>query len=206
MSKGELTRQRIVALAAPVFNQQGFAGTALSDLMGVTGLEKGGIYRHFESKQQLAEEAFDYAWEIAMDLRFKAADAIPNAVDRLRQTIRNFSERRTGLVAGGCPLLNTATDSDDSNPRLREKARAALHMWLDRLQSMVEEGQRRGEIRQHIDAVKLATWIVSTLEGSLMVSRLTRKNDAIEIACHHLEEYLESEVRAVPKQSAKTKR
>ena len=103
MSKGELTRQRIVALAAPVFNQQGFAGTALSDLMGVTGLEKGGIYRHFESKQQLAEEAFDYAWNIAMDLRFKAADAIPNAVDRVRQTIRNFSERRTGLVAGGCP-------------------------------------------------------------------------------------------------------
>ena len=60
MGKGELTRQRIVALAAPIFNQKGYAGTALSDLMRATGLEKGGIYRHFESKQELAEDAFDH--------------------------------------------------------------------------------------------------------------------------------------------------
>ena len=57
MSKGELTRRRIVAQAAPIFNQKGFAGTALSDLMQATGLEKGGIYRHFESKDQLFFEA-----------------------------------------------------------------------------------------------------------------------------------------------------
>jgi hypothetical protein len=87
----------------------------------------------------------------------------------------------------------------------RQKAQVALRSWLDRLQSIVEEGQRRGEIRQDIDTLNLATWIVSTLKGSLMVSRLTRKNDAIELACHHLEEYLESKVRARPKQSATVK-
>src|SRR5436190_4666477 len=45
--KGELTRRRIVERAAPVFNQRGYAGTSLSELVAATGLEKGGIYNHF---------------------------------------------------------------------------------------------------------------------------------------------------------------
>ena len=99
-------------------------------------------------------------------------------------------------MPGACPLLNTAIDSDDSNPPLRAKARQALSSWLDRLQSIAEEGKRRGEVRSEVDSAKLATLIVSTLEGSLMVSRLQRKDEPLDSACRHLEEYLESRVRA----------
>jgi TetR/AcrR family transcriptional repressor of nem operon len=164
--------------------------------MRATGLEKGGIYRHFESKQELAGEAFDYAWGIALDTRFEGTGKIPNTIDRLKQVVLNFRDRRAGLVAGGCPLLNTAIDSDDSNPQLRTRARRALSSWLDRLQSIVEEGRRRGEVRSDVDSAKLATLIVSTLEGSLMVSRLQRNDKPLDLACRHLEEYLESKVRA----------
>ena len=147
MRKGEQTRQEIIRRAAPLFNQKGYEGTALSDLMQATGLEKGGIYRHFDSKQELAGEAFEHAWKLAMDARFEGVEKIPSAVDRLRQFLRNFRERRSGLVPGGCPLLNTAIESDDGNAELRRKARQALRSWLDRLKSIVEEGQRKGEIR-----------------------------------------------------------
>src|SRR6201993_4466669 len=167
MRKGEQTRQEIIRKAAPIFNRKGYNGAALSDLMRATGLEKGGIYRHFESKQELAGDAFDHAWKIAMDTRFEGTDEIPNTVDRLKQIVRNFRDRRSGLVPGGCPLLNTAIDSDDGNPRLRGKARQALHSWLGRLESVVEEGQRKGEIRSAVRAAELATLIVTTLEGSL---------------------------------------
>lgn len=196
MRKGEHTRQEIIRKAAPLFNQKGYEGAALSDLMEATGLEKGGIYRHFGSKQQLAGEAFDYAWNLALNTRFEGTQAISNTVDRLKQIVRNFWERRAGLVPGGCPLLNTAIDSDDGNLELREKARRALSSWLKRLRAVVEEGQRRGEIRADIDPTELAGLIVSTLEGSLMVSRLERTNAARDWASRHLEEYLETKVRA----------
>lgn len=196
MRKGERTRQEIIRKAAPIFNQKGYEGAALSDLMAATGLEKGGIYRHFDSKQQLAAEAFDFAWNLALDSRFDGTPTISNTVDRLEQIVRNFWDRRAGLVPGGCPLLNTAIDSDDGNPQLREKARRALGAWLDRLESIIEEGKRRREIRGDIDSAELATLIVSTLEGSLMVSRLQRRDEARDCARHHLEEYLETKVRA----------
>jgi TetR/AcrR family transcriptional regulator, transcriptional repressor for nem operon len=196
MRRGEQTRQEIICKAAPIFNQKGYEGAALSDLMAATGLEKGGIYRHFDSKQQLAAEAFDYAWNLALDTRFEGTETISNTVDRLKQIVRNFWERRAGLVRGGCPLLNTAIDSDDGNPQLRAKARQALKSWLQRLRAIIEEGQRRREIRGDIDSVELATLIVSTLEGSLMVSRLQRKDDSRDWATRHLQEYLETKVRA----------
>jgi TetR/AcrR family transcriptional repressor of nem operon len=196
MRKGEQTRQEIIRKSAPIFNQRGYDGAALSDLMKATGLEKGGIYRHFDSKEQLAAEAFEYAWKVAIDTRFEGTQEISNSVDRLKQIVRNFRDRRSGLVPGGCPLLNTAIDSDDGNLELRRKARRALNSWLDRLRSIAEEGKRRGEIRSEIDSSELATLIVTTLEGSLMVSRLQRKDDPRNLACHHLEEYLETKVRS----------
>jgi TetR/AcrR family transcriptional regulator, transcriptional repressor for nem operon len=196
MRKGERTRQDIIRKAAPLFNQRGYDGAALSDLMKATGLEKGGIYRHFDSKQQLAAEAFDYAWKLALDNRFKGTQGISNTVDRLKQIIRNFRDRRSGLVQGGCPLLNTAIDSDDGNPQMRAKARRALSSWLDRLQAIAEEGQRRGEIRSGLDSTELAKLVVSTLEGGLMMSRLERRDDALDLACRHLEGYLDAQVCA----------
>ena len=197
MRKGEQTRREIIRKAAPIFNQRGYDGAALSDLMKATGLEKGGIYRHFDSKQQLASEAFDYAWKLALETRLEGTEQITNSVDRLKQIVRNFRDRSAGLVPGGCPLLNTAIDSDDGNPQLREKARRALGGWLERLGSIIEEGQQRGEIREDLECGELATLIVSTLEGSLMVTRLQRKREPLDLASRHLEEYLETRVRAI---------
>jgi len=196
MSKGEQTKQRIVEQAAPLFNQKGFAGTALSDRMRATGLEKGGIYRHFENKQELAESAFDHAWKIAIETRFAGTEEIADAADRLKQVVRNFRDRRNGLVPGGCPLLNTAADADDANARLRAKARHALNGWLERIQSMADEGKRRGEIRANVDSAELASLIAGTLEGSLMIGRLQRDSRPIDLACRHLEEHIERNVRA----------
>lgn len=196
MRKGQQTRRDIIRKAAPIFNQKGFAGAALSDLMEATGLEKGGIYRHFESKEQLAVEAFDYAWKAAVDARLEGTVEITNAVDRMKQIVRNFQERRAGLVAGGCPLLNTAIDTDDGNPRLRVKARRALETWLGRLQGVLEEGKLRGEVRPDADVEQISTVIVSALEGGLMVGRLQKDGDALAGVVQHLESYLETQVRA----------
>jgi TetR/AcrR family transcriptional regulator, transcriptional repressor for nem operon len=196
MGKGESTRQRIVAQAAPVFNQKGYAGTALSDLMKATGLEKGGIYRHFSGKQELAEDAFDYAWNAVTQARLAGLDEVPNAVDRLMRFVANFRDRRTGPVPGGCPLMNTAVESDDSNPALRAKARKALDAWLDRLRSIIDEGKRHGEVAAHIDSAHLATLIVGSLEGAVLLSRIKKTAEPLEVACAHLTAYLGKNVRA----------
>jgi hypothetical protein len=64
------------------------------------------------------------------------------------------------------------------------------------MQSIAEDGKRRGEVRSDVDSAKLATLIASTLEGSQMMSRLQKKEEPRDLAVRHLEEYLETRVRA----------
>src|SRR5258708_12560080 len=94
-----------------------------------------------------------------MDTRFEGKEQIPNTVNRLKQIVRNFRDRRAVVVPGGCPLLNTAVDSDDGNPKLRAKAPQALSSWLDRQQSIAWEGQRRGQPRSDLYSDNLPTSI-----------------------------------------------
>jgi TetR/AcrR family transcriptional regulator, transcriptional repressor for nem operon len=195
MKKGERTRERIIRQAAPLFNQRGYEGSSMQEIMAATSLEKGGIYRHFESKQELAVEAFDYAWAEALRARRHDLDHIENSVDRLIQFIANFVERR-GSVPGGCPLLNTAMDSDNGNAVLRARARQALEGWQKFLSEIIASGMRRGEIQANINKAKLANVIISSLEGAIMISRLEQSVDALRDAQTHLVNYLEAKVRA----------
>ncbi len=193
MSKGEATRQRIIAQAAPLFNQHGYEGCSLQDVMAVTGLEKGGIYRHFDSKEELAAEAFDFAWATTLSKRFDNLAAIPNHVDRLKQHILNFTVR-SGLP-GGCPLLNTAVDSDNGNPVLRERVRKALRGWQNSLKKILHEGIAAGTIQPDIDINKTASLLIGTLEGGMLISRIEKSDQALRNALDHLDNYLETKIR-----------
>jgi TetR/AcrR family transcriptional repressor of nem operon len=193
MTKGEQTRRKIVAAAAPIFNQQGYEGSSLADLMAATGLKKGGIYRHFSSKEELAAEAFDYTCKAAWKARMLHVDEKATGIERLKQFIVNFIAYRSP-VAGGCPILNTAIDADDGNPVLRARAGKALRSWVARLQAIVKRAAEHGEIRSGVDPKAVATLIIATLEGALMVSRLERNDYALLRVQEHLRHYLEIEV------------
>ncbi|HXE63416.1 MAG TPA: TetR/AcrR family transcriptional regulator [Bryobacteraceae bacterium] len=192
LSKGEKTRQQIVEAAATMFNQRGYEGSSLSELMATTGLEKGGIYRHFSSKEELAAEAFDYMWQTARDLRLTGLDGL-TGVTWLKVYIGNFVNNRSP-VAGGCPIMNTAIDADDGNPMLRMKVTKALKSWRCRLRTVIENGMASGEIRPDVDARAAATLIVATLEGALMMSRIERTYEPLREVQRHLNSYIEREL------------
>src|SRR5262245_26241389 len=83
VTKGQQTRQHIIQQAATLFNQRGYSGSSISDVMQYTGLQKGGIYRHFQSKEQLALAAFDYAQQQSTCRLVEAVAAETDAVQQL---------------------------------------------------------------------------------------------------------------------------
>ena len=186
MPKGELTRQRIVELAAPIFNRRGFAGCSMQDVMDATGLEKGGIYRHFASKEDLAAEAFRFAVKNSVKMRTEGLDPAWSALEKLRYVVRQFVEVPSP-TPGGCPIMNTAIDSDDGNPALRRLAAEAIADWRTRLAAIVADGIRRRQIRRSVDPCQVANALIAALEGALMISRLEGSNAALRDAQESLE-------------------
>jgi TetR/AcrR family transcriptional repressor of nem operon len=195
MTKGDQTRREIIQKAAPLFNQKGFEGTSLSDLMRATGLQKGGVYRHFSSKEELAGEAFDYAWQRAVEVRQDGIDEALGSVERLKKMIDNFVDLREGLVPGGCPLMNSAVEADDGNPVLRARAKSALRSWMARVSKAVARGIAEKEIDPRVDPQILAQLIISNLEGALLISRIENDRAPLNHARKHLREYIDTKVR-----------
>jgi TetR/AcrR family transcriptional regulator, transcriptional repressor for nem operon len=204
MRKGEATRQRIIEQAAPLFNQRGYEGCSLNDIMAATGLEKGGIYRHFESKEELAAEAFDFAWSLTSGRRRQALENIPNHVDRLKRYVANFVQR-SGFP-GGCPLLNTGVDSDNGNPVLRERVRKALQGWKSLIEAILTDGIAAGTVRPTVDPVKAASILIGGLEGGMLLSRIDRNDRALRDSLEFLDAWLENEIRNPVPQTALTRR
>src|ERR1700719_1675809 len=193
VTKGERTRQKILETAAVLFNQRGFTGCSMGDIVEASGLEKGTLYGHFSSTEELALLAFDYAWKDTSDKRLRNVETLSNAVDKLRLHIDNYVN--TPSFPGGCPLLNFAVDADDGNPALRTRVRKALKGWEDLLAKIVEDGQSAREIKPEIDSHSVANLVISILEGATVVARINKRSTALEDAQRHLNLYLETAVR-----------
>lgn len=191
MRKGQETREYIVKQAAELFNQQGYFGSSISDIMRVTGLEKGGIYNHFGSKDQLALEAFDYAIQV---LARKYTEALRGRKSSIEQLISIVSIYRHIIedppLKGGCPLLNTATESDDTHPALRDKARQAMDQFRKMISMVIHRGMRKGEISPTVEVESVSVFIISTMEGAVMMSKLYGECKYMQQALQHLTEYI----------------
>ena len=129
-------------------------------------------------------------------------DEKANAVEKLKQLIASFIDHRPPIV-GGCPVLNTAVDTDDGNPALRDRVQKALRSWRLKLQSIVKQGVAAGDIRADADPKSVAILIIAGLEGALMMSRLDRNDDAQRRVQAHLNHYLHTEVASAAATLAK---
>jgi TetR/AcrR family transcriptional regulator, transcriptional repressor for nem operon len=193
MRKGERTRQMIVARAAQVFNVHGYFGASMSNLIRETKLGKGGIYNHFDSKEMLALEAFDYAVDLVRE-RFRAALAgQERAADRLLAIVGVFrSLIDEPPLLGGCPVLNTAIEADDTNPALRDRACQAMAEWQELIIRTARKGIKAGDLRPDIDPEALATVITAALEGAVMLSKLYDDPVHMRRAVDHLTAHVRS--------------
>jgi TetR/AcrR family transcriptional regulator, transcriptional repressor for nem operon len=192
-TKGAATRQRIVELAAPVFNQRGYVGASMRDLVDATGLEKGGIYNHFGSKEHLALEAYDHAMSLVTDALARSQKPGDDAVQRLQAMARSFAKSaRKPVIDGGCPIMNTAIEADDTHPDLRDRARESMTLWHRLIGRIVKDGIAAGTLRPDVDPYELASVLTSSLEGGLMLARLYDDPIHMDRVIAHVSTYVET--------------
>jgi TetR/AcrR family transcriptional regulator, transcriptional repressor for nem operon len=191
-TKGQRTRADIVERSAVLMNRQGFLAAPIE----ATGIQKGGLYRHFESREALANEAFDYAVSQVRARFMQALEGRQGACAQLHGLLDAYAGA-TGDVpfAGGCPIMNTAIEADHAHPGLRLRAQEAMNGWHGLLQRIVEAGLKAGEIRPDTNPAQVATLIIACTEGAVMLSHLYGDSSHLKAARTHLARYVESELR-----------
>jgi TetR/AcrR family transcriptional regulator, transcriptional repressor for nem operon len=193
MSKAQQTKARIVQQAAAVFNQKGYAGSSIADIMQATGLKKGGIYNHFQSKDELAVAAFDYAVSLMSQEVWSAVKTKRNAIARLQALVSSYLVYiEAPPIVGGCPILNTAIEADDTDSPLRDRAIAAINNWRNLIVRIINQGIKKGEIPSTIEPDTVATIIICNIEGAIMMSQLEKNPIHLERAIAHLQNYIQN--------------
>jgi TetR/AcrR family transcriptional repressor of nem operon len=174
LSKAERTRLFILETTAPIFNKKGYAGTSMSDLTEATGLTKGSIYGNFANKEEVALAAFDYnSAKIRKQIqeRIQKADTYYDKLLVYAQVYHSFT--RASFPAGGCPILNTAVDADDTNPLLKDKAAQAVLRWKKSIENLVQAGIEAGEFKEDADISGTALSMIALIEGGIMIAKVT---------------------------------
>ncbi|WP_343522815.1 TetR/AcrR family transcriptional regulator [Pedobacter sp.] len=192
-TKSENTKRLIIEKTAPVFNTKGYAGTSINDLMDATGLSKGCIYGNFQNKDEIALSVFDHNFGKVTQHMKERILATENSIERLLvypQTYKNYF--RYPYLQAGCPILNTATEADDTHAKLKERAQKALGLWKTAIVNQIKRGIERKEIKEDTDATEIAVIMISMIEGAFMQAKVNNHMTELKIAMSFLEKLIKN--------------
>ena len=175
MSKGADTRRRILTQAGGMMNRTGYLATPLSSILDAVGLQKGGLYHHFESKDDLGLQAFRSNAEVLGAYLGALARAPGDPAQALWSLIDASVDVASGrIVPGGCPILNAGIEADDAWEPLRLAAARSAESLRRYFLLPLHRLERAGRLAPGTDVDGLSYLLVSAVEGGILWARVTR--------------------------------
>lgn len=171
MKKGDFTRNKIVEAAAELFNLYGYEGVSLNDIMLATNLKKGGIYNHFSNKEEIARASFDYTHDLIFKRFREKLDLCQTSIEKIYAVIETFADLvNRPVIKGGCPIMNTVSDSSDKHLFIKDKAKESVLMLQKYVEIKIEEAKVDGYLPQSISASQYAAFLIATMEGAQLLA------------------------------------
>jgi TetR/AcrR family transcriptional regulator, transcriptional repressor for nem operon len=168
-------RNAILDLAARVINERGFTHTSVEELIHATGLSgKSHFYHYFPSKEALGLAVLDRQFERFTERGLAIlAEPMIEPLDRLVLFIDTLvalqREREPGY---GSPFGNMAGELADAHEVFRARLDAVFASWTGQLAKLL--GELGGQLRDGVDTTRLARFIIATLEGAMLMTRVSR--------------------------------
>ena len=193
-SKGDLTRARLAESMLELIQTSGYSGTGLNAVIEHAAAPKGSIYFHFPDGKEglgvaaieLATKAFGTLIAEAAISRVDAAEAARAAIEALTTIVRESNFRR------GCPVSVVTMEMGAENERLRQACAAAFESWIALTTAFLEAS---GVVPD--EARSLATVVVSTIEGAVIVSRATQNTQPLISAADIVAELINQRCQTV---------
>ncbi|MFB4309279.1 TetR family transcriptional regulator [Actinomadura sp. GTD37] len=181
-ARGE-TRERVLRTAAELFQRQGYHGTGLNQVLAESGAPKGSLYFHFpDGKEQLAAESVTLSGRTVAEALAAAVLAAPDGRAGLAALGDHFARSlRESDFRKGCPVATVALETAAESETIRGACDTAYGDWLAGLRAALL-GWGVPEDR----AGPLATLVLSSLQGAVMLARVQRDVSAIHQATDQL--------------------
>ncbi|MFQ5607261.1 MAG: TetR/AcrR family transcriptional regulator [Candidatus Zixiibacteriota bacterium] len=190
----ELTRRALLAAAYDEIYRRGFQAASLESILKEADLTKGALYHHFPSKLELGYAVVDEI--IRPMMRAQWVDKMAGDTDTI-QILQIIASDLSVLVGWEClhlgsPLANLAHEMSPLDEGFRSRISglySELHLILT---YAIERGQRNGFVRKSIDPLRVAAFIIASVEGALCLMKNTMDKNLLVDCGQELLRYLDN--------------
>ena len=179
--RGRASRERIVERAAELFAERGIAATSVDEVLAAAGAGKGQFYHYFRGRDDLAAAAVGH----------RCAQVVARLTQALGgvSSLAGLEQALAGFVAGfeqaglpGCPIGTLAAEVAGRNEAARLQAAAGFDAWERLLADALARMRQRGELRADAPPAMLATGLLASIEGGMVLSQTRRDVASLRIA------------------------
>ena len=174
--RGRASRERIVERAAELFVEHGVAGTSLDDVLAAAGAGKSQLYHYFSGRDELVAAAVELRCTQVLAGLTQALSSVTSLAG-LTQALAGFVAGFEQMGLPGCPIGSLAAEVAERNEGARLRAAAAFDAWEGLFADALERMRQQGELRADASPAVLATALLASIEGGMVLSQ-TRKDPA----------------------------
>jgi AcrR family transcriptional regulator len=183
------SRQEILRTAARLFQQRGYDATSMNDVAATLKLSKGGLYHHFQSKDEILFHLMNHAMDITQEQVIDAVRGIADPEERLRMLIRRHIE--VVLSVRDREITVMLHENHPLPPSLRKRINARKKDYVHFVETLIAEVQRarqsKGTVIPRAAAFALLgmmNWIYQWYkpEGTLQEEEIARQYTEIFLA------------------------
>jgi len=178
-AKGARTRARIVEEAAALIHERGVAGTTLEDVNAAAEVSGSQMYHYFPDKNELVQAVIDHQADNIVDRQRRALSS-PHGLEAWRKMVLTEVKRTQGK--GGCQLGSLGGQLAESDPEARDLIATRFDQWADTLGVELRSLHAEGKLAAGVDPDELATTLLATLQGGLLLAQVHRNTRSLETA------------------------
>ena len=182
-AKGARTRARIVEAAAALIHERGVAGATLEDVRAAAGVSGSQMSHYFADKNDLVQAVIDYQADAIVNRQRQALGA-PNGVEAWRNMVITAAKRTK--AKGGCQLGSLVGQLAESDPDARALIAAGFDQWAGAIGDGLRTLHAEGKLPSDINPDDLATTLLATLQGGLLLAQAQQSPRPIETAVNTL--------------------
>ena len=179
--RGRASRERIVERAAELVAERGVAGTSLDEVLMAAGASKSQLYHYFAGRDELVEAAVAHRCTQVLGELTQALGEIATLAE-LEAMLAGFVAEFEQQGLPGCPIGSLAGEVAERNDGARLRAAAAFDAWEGLFADALERMRERGELRADAPPGALATALLASIEGGLLLSQTRKQAASLQIA------------------------
>lgn len=173
-----------------LFAEKGYDSTSIADILQQANVNSGSLYHHFDTKQGVLIAVLEtYRDGIEPMLIAPAWKDIADPIDRVFALLKRYRELlKMTDCAYGCPIGSLALEIHEPDPPVRALLAANFKRWTDFVESCFTAARNR--FPKDTDTRALAQFVLTTMEGGVMLSRTYRSLDAFDASVATLKDYI----------------